>query len=82
MQYKILIDGELEHVQTFDGIAPFVDSIGINYLLSTLNLNPADYQMKIYRDDFKGWSTVISLTSLHKPTPVTADWDDQDHTVF
>lgn len=77
MQYKVIIDGETEYVRTYDGIAPFVDDIGINYLMSSLNLDLNDYDIEASHDDLKGWSVIIKLTSKHK-----VDWDDQDHTVF
>ena len=82
MQYKVVIDNEIEHTRTYYGIAPFVDGTGISYLISSLDLNPDDYIIESCYDDSKGWSVMIKLTSKHKPLNSVVEWDDQDHTVF
>ena len=82
MQYKIIIDNEIEHVATYYGIAPFIDRVMINYLISSLNLNPCDYEAEVINKDLKGWLIEVKLTSKHKPLNVIVEWDNQDHTMF
>ena len=82
MQYKVVIDNEVKHVRIYDGIAPFVDGVMINYLISSLNLNPCDYEAEVINEDLKGWLIEVRLTSKHKPLNSVVEWDDQDHTVF